>query len=238
MTHQAKLGEPISAAETGQLYVVRPAASLATPERAELVRRAQLLAWGGNAWHFVEFAIALGAGIAAGSIALVGFGFDSLIESLAGFIILWRFGARRAHLESAERRAQQLVAASYFVLAAYVCVESVRTLLGSGHPEASWVGIGLAAFTAPTMPLLAREAACRSAAQFVGDRERGVTEHDLRLPLGRTADRAWRERAVRMVVDGSHRSAGDRRRRDPRGASKAGAGKAAAMRAEKARQAH
>jgi divalent metal cation (Fe/Co/Zn/Cd) transporter len=156
MTHQAKLGEPISAAETGQLYVVRPAASLATPERAELVRRAQLLAWGGNAWHFVEFAIALGAGIAAGSIALVGFGFDSLIESLAGFIILWRFGARRAHLESAERRAQQLVAASYFVLAAYVCVESVRTLLGSGHPEASWVGIGLAAFTAPTMPLLAR----------------------------------------------------------------------------------
>jgi hypothetical protein len=52
------------------------------------VRRARVLAWGGNAWHFVEFAIAVGAGVAAGSIALIGFGLDSLIESLAGFIIL------------------------------------------------------------------------------------------------------------------------------------------------------
>jgi divalent metal cation (Fe/Co/Zn/Cd) transporter len=156
MTQQGGLVEPRPTAKTRQLDVAQPAAALAATERAELVRRARLLAWGGNAWHFVEFAIALGAGIAAGSIALVGFGFDSLIESLAGFIILWRFGARRAHLESAERRAQQFVAASYFVLAAYVGVESIRTLLGSGHPEASWVGIGLAAFTAPTMPLLAR----------------------------------------------------------------------------------
>jgi divalent metal cation (Fe/Co/Zn/Cd) transporter len=156
VTHQGGLVEPIPTAETGQLDLAQPAAALAPTETAELVRRAKLLAWGGNAWHFVEFAIALGAGVAAGSIALVGFGFDSLIESLAGFIILWRFGARRAHLESAERRAQQLVAASYFVLAAYVGLESVRTLLGSGHPETSWIGIGLAAFTAPTMPLLAR----------------------------------------------------------------------------------
>jgi divalent metal cation (Fe/Co/Zn/Cd) transporter len=156
MMQQGGLVEPRPTAKTRQLDVAQPAAALAATERAELVRRARLLAWGGNAWHFVEFAIALGAGIAAGSIALVGFGFDSLIESLAGFIILWRFGARRAHLESAERRAQQFVAASYFVLAAYVGVESIRTLLGSGHPEASWVGIGLAAFTAPTMPLLAR----------------------------------------------------------------------------------
>src|SRR5213594_4119658 len=52
---------------------------------AALVPRARMLAWGGNAWHFIEFAIALGAGIAASSIALVGFGIDSLIESLAGF---------------------------------------------------------------------------------------------------------------------------------------------------------
>ena len=140
------------AAARGELGVARPTVLLAPDERARFVRRARLLAWGGNAWHFVEFAIA----VAAGSIALIGFGFDSLIESLAGFIIIWRFGARRAHVETTERRAQQLVAASYFLLAAYVGVESVRTLLGSGHPEASWVGIGLAAFTAPTMPLLAR----------------------------------------------------------------------------------
>ncbi len=124
-------------------------------ERAVLVRRATLLARGGIAWHFVEFGIAVGAGIAASSIALVGFGFDSLIESLAGFALLWRFRARRSDLESAERRAQQLIAASFFVLAAYVGIEAARTLVGGHHPDVSWIGIGLAAFTAPTMPMLA-----------------------------------------------------------------------------------
>jgi divalent metal cation (Fe/Co/Zn/Cd) transporter len=125
-------------------------------ERERLMRRARALAWGGNAWHFVEFALAVGAGIAASSIALIGFGFDSLIESVAGFIIVWRFAARRRESEAAERRAQQLVAISFFILAAYVGVEAVRTFFGAHHPETSWVGIGLAAFTAPTMPLLAR----------------------------------------------------------------------------------
>src|SRR2546421_446829 len=83
-----------------------------------------LLAWTGNAWHVVEFAIAVGAGIAAGSVALVGFGIDSMIESLAGFVILWRFADRRAHAEQSERRAQQLVAASYAILVAYIVVEA------------------------------------------------------------------------------------------------------------------
>jgi divalent metal cation (Fe/Co/Zn/Cd) transporter len=125
-------------------------------ERGRLVRRARLLAWGGNSWHVLEFAIAVAAGIAASSIALIGFGFDSLVESLAGFIIIWRFAGGRGDSEAAERRAQQLVATSFFVLTAYVGIESVRTLFGAHHPETSWVGIGLAAFTAPTMPLLAR----------------------------------------------------------------------------------
>jgi divalent metal cation (Fe/Co/Zn/Cd) transporter len=140
--------------QVGQVGQLRP--SLRAAERARLVRRARLLAWGGNAWHFVEFGIAIGAGIAASSIALVGFGIDSLIEALAGFVILWRFAATRAHSETAERRAQQLIAVSFFVLAAYVSVEAVRTLVGGDHPQVSWVGIGLAAFTALTMPLLAR----------------------------------------------------------------------------------
>ncbi len=135
---------------------VQPVTRLKSPdERSRLVRRAKLLAWGGIAWHFVEFGIAVGAGIAASSIALLGFGFDSLIESFAGFIVLWRFASVRSHLDTAERRAQQLISASFFVLAAYVGVESIRTLIGGQHPDASWVGIGLAAFTAPTMPLLA-----------------------------------------------------------------------------------
>jgi divalent metal cation (Fe/Co/Zn/Cd) transporter len=115
-----------------------------------------VLAWGGIAWHFVEFGIALGAGIAAGSIALIGFGADSLIEASAGFVVVWLFTGRRLHSPTAERRAQQLIAASFFVLAAYVGVESIRDLIGGHHPSASWVGVGLAAFTAPTMPLLAR----------------------------------------------------------------------------------
>jgi divalent metal cation (Fe/Co/Zn/Cd) transporter len=125
-------------------------------ERERLVGRAKRLAWGGNAWHLVEFAIAVGAGIAAGSIALVAFGVDSLIEALAGFIIIWRFAASRSHSERAERRAQQLVAASYLILVIYILIEATRSLVGNVHPESSWVGIGLAAFTAATMPFLAR----------------------------------------------------------------------------------
>jgi divalent metal cation (Fe/Co/Zn/Cd) transporter len=144
------------AAARDELTITPPTPGLRLDDRARLVRRAKLLAWGGNAWHFIEFAIAVGAGIAAGSIALIGFGFDSLIESLAGFIIIWRFAARRAHLETSERRAQQLIAVSYLVLVAYIAVEATRTLVLGDHPEASWIGIGLAAFTAPTMPLLAR----------------------------------------------------------------------------------
>jgi divalent metal cation (Fe/Co/Zn/Cd) transporter len=128
----------------------------AAGEREALVRRARLLAWGGNGWHVLEFTIALGAGLAASSIALVGFGFDSLIEAAAGSVILWRFAASRSGSERAERRAQQLIAASYLVLALYVSIESIRTLFGSEHPHPSWVGIGLAAFTTPTMPILAR----------------------------------------------------------------------------------
>jgi divalent metal cation (Fe/Co/Zn/Cd) transporter len=125
-------------------------------ERAALERRAKMLAWGGNAWHVVEFAIAVGAGIAASSVALVGFGIDSVIEALAGGVIVWLFSGGRGSSHVAERRAQELIAASYALLVAYIGVEAVRDLLGSHHPGVSWVGIGLAAFTAPTMPLLAR----------------------------------------------------------------------------------
>jgi divalent metal cation (Fe/Co/Zn/Cd) transporter len=135
--------------------VVRPAAP-DPGERARLQRRARRLAWGGNAWHVAEFAIALAAGVSASSIALVGFGIDSLIEVLAGSVVVWLFTGRRLRSESAERRAQQAIAISFILLAVYVAVESLRTLAGTGHPEPSWVGIGLAAVTAPTMPLLAR----------------------------------------------------------------------------------
>ncbi|HYT52583.1 MAG TPA: cation transporter [Gaiellaceae bacterium] len=137
------------------LPIVAPA-RLAPDERTRLERRARLLAWGGITWHFIEFAIALFAGIAAGSIALIGFGADSLVEAMAGFVVVWLFTGQRVGSATAERRAQQLIAASFFALAAYVGVEAIRTLVAGDHPEASWLGVGLAAFTAPTMPLLAR----------------------------------------------------------------------------------
>jgi divalent metal cation (Fe/Co/Zn/Cd) transporter len=123
--------------------------------RRKLEQQVRRLAWGGIGYHVLEAAIAVGAGLAAGSIALIGFGADSLIESLAGLIVLWLFTGARLGSSTAERRAQQLVAVSFFVLAAYVGVESLRSLLGGHEPEPSWVGIGLAAFTAATMPLLA-----------------------------------------------------------------------------------
>jgi divalent metal cation (Fe/Co/Zn/Cd) transporter len=124
-------------------------------DRALLVQRAKLLAWIGVGWHCVEATVAIGAGIVAGSIALVGFGADSLIESLAGVILLWRFGVTRASSEAAERRAQRLIGVSFYAIAAYVGIEAVRTFAGADHPDASWVGIGLASVTLVTMPPLA-----------------------------------------------------------------------------------
>ena len=124
-------------------------------ERDRLVRRAKQLAWLGVGWHGVEAAIAIGAGLVAGSIALLGFGADSLIESFAGFILLWSYAASRATSEEAERRAQRLIALSFYVIAAYVGFEAVGNLLTGERPEASWVGIGLAAFTLVIMPPLA-----------------------------------------------------------------------------------
>jgi len=122
-------------------------------QRLALERRARLLAWSGNVWHVVEFGVAIFAGVIAASPALIGFSLDSLIELAAGFVIVWLYRLRSGHAD--ERRAQQLVASSYFLLVVFIVVESSYTLVGAHHPEASWVGIGLAAFTAPTMPLLA-----------------------------------------------------------------------------------
>jgi divalent metal cation (Fe/Co/Zn/Cd) transporter len=125
-------------------------------DRGRWVRRARLLAWIGVGWHGIEAAVAIVAGIVAGSVALVGFGADSLIEAGAGAIVLWRFAAARASSEDAEVRAQKLIAVSFYVLATYIAVEAARTLAGGHHPETSWVGIGLSIVTLATMPPLAK----------------------------------------------------------------------------------
>jgi divalent metal cation (Fe/Co/Zn/Cd) transporter len=119
------------------------------------VRRARFLAGIGIAWHAIEAAIAVGAGIAAGSIALVGFGADSVVESLAGFVLLWRFGGNRHASEASEQRAYRLIGLSFYVIAAYVAFEALRLLFSASHPETSWIGIALAAVTLATMPPLA-----------------------------------------------------------------------------------
>jgi divalent metal cation (Fe/Co/Zn/Cd) transporter len=126
------------------------------PERARLVLRARLLARFGLGWHLLEAGVAVGAGVVANSVALVGFGADSLIEAGSALIVLWLMSGGRSASARAERRAQQLVAASFVLLAVYVAVQAVRELLGDQHPAVSWVGIGLAVVTLLTMPPLAR----------------------------------------------------------------------------------
>ena len=121
-------------------------------ERARLGRRAQLLAGASVTYNVVEAVIAVTAGIAAGSVALIGFGLDSVVEVSSGLIILWQFRHRLP--ESRERRALRLMAVSFFALAAYVTVESVRALLSDDEPEPSPVGIGLAVASLVVMPFL------------------------------------------------------------------------------------
>jgi divalent metal cation (Fe/Co/Zn/Cd) transporter len=121
-------------------------------ERARLGRRAQLLAAGSVTYNTIEAAVAIGAGLVAGSGALVAFGLDSIIEVSSGLIILWQF--RHAVPVSRERLALRLIAVSFFALAGYVSIDAVRALLGSHDPDASPVGIGLAVLSLLVMPWL------------------------------------------------------------------------------------
>jgi divalent metal cation (Fe/Co/Zn/Cd) transporter len=132
----------------------RPAAALTRERYAELASRVKLLSWLSLGWMTIEGAVAVTAGVVASSIALVGFGLDSVIEGLASVIIVWRFTGNRVFSHAAEERAQKLVAAQFFLLAPYVAFESVRTLASGNHPEVSWLGIGLAIGSVILMPML------------------------------------------------------------------------------------
>jgi divalent metal cation (Fe/Co/Zn/Cd) transporter len=128
----------------------------AAPSRAWLqaARRARQLSWLSLAWMAAEGAIGVAAGLAAGSIALVAFGIDSFVEGFASLVIVWRFTGARLHSERAERRAQKLVAAQFFLLAPYVTFEALHKLATAEQPEVSWVGVGLTASSLVGMPLL------------------------------------------------------------------------------------
>ena len=112
-------------------------------------------------WNVVEAVIAIGAGLAANSVALVGFGVDSVVESVSGGVLIWRLKAEEAGMEDAaveslDRKAHKLVAGSLFALAAYVTVDAVRSLWVQDRPEASLVGIGLTSISMLVMAWLAK----------------------------------------------------------------------------------
>ena len=132
----------------------RPVATISPERYRDLAARVKLLSWLSLGVMSVEGTVALVAGIMAGSIALVGFGLDSAIEGFASVIIIWRFSGSRVMSQTAEHRAQKLVAIQFFMLAPYVAVESIRALAGGEHADVSVLGMALAVFSLITMPLL------------------------------------------------------------------------------------
>lgn len=125
-----------------------------TPRKAD-TRAGRRLEYFTLGWNVIEAAVAIGAGAIAGSVALVGFGVDSVIESLSGFILLWRLWRHDAD-RSREPLALKLVGASFFVLAAYVAGDAILSLVRREAPDVSTIGIGLSMASLIVMPLLAR----------------------------------------------------------------------------------
>jgi divalent metal cation (Fe/Co/Zn/Cd) transporter len=127
-------------------------------DRSSLVRRGRYLEYFTIGYNSLEGLIAIVAGLIAGSIALVGFGFDSLIEVTSGFTLLWRLRAdvdeeRRERVEATSLR---IVGACFVMLAIYVSYDSISSLLRREAPEESLIGIALAAVSLVVMPLLVR----------------------------------------------------------------------------------
>lgn len=129
--------------------------------RAQLLTRGLRLEYLTVGWNIVEGLVAVTAALAAGSVALLGFGIDSFVETASGLILVWRLHAERRALdheriEQVERRAQRLVAGSLVALAAYIVFDAITTLLAGERPGASPVGVALAAVSLAVMWWLAR----------------------------------------------------------------------------------
>jgi len=138
------------------VLVVEHSGALARREQAFLVRRVKLISWLSLAWMTAEGAVGVAAGIAANSIALIGYGLDSTIEGIASVVIIWRFTGARIHSNAAEARAQKIVAVTFFLLAPYIVVAAIQHLATGNEARASWVGIGLAIVSGSLMPLFGR----------------------------------------------------------------------------------
>jgi divalent metal cation (Fe/Co/Zn/Cd) transporter len=134
----------------------------ASASRHLLLARALRLEYVTVGWNLVEGVIAIAAALASGSVALLGFGIDSFVESASGSVLIWRLRAERRatdeeRMEQVERRAQKLVATSLVLLATYIAWDSITSILAGDRPEPSPVGIALAAVSLVVMWWLARE---------------------------------------------------------------------------------
>ena len=131
--------------------------STLTLERPHLIRRGRQLEYFTIVWNSLEALIALVSGFIAGSVALVGFGLDSLVEVTSGGALLWRLHQDdESRREWVERRALRIVGACFILLAVYVAYDSVSTLFTREAPKRSVPGILLAAVSLIVMPMLAR----------------------------------------------------------------------------------
>jgi divalent metal cation (Fe/Co/Zn/Cd) transporter len=117
-------------------------------------RWARWLAWASLLWMIAEGVLGIAAGLSAASIALVGWALSSAVEGLASVIVIWRFTGSRTLSETSERRAQKAVALSFWFLAPYVAVESLRDLVGGHRPETSVLGVALTISSLIVMPAL------------------------------------------------------------------------------------
>jgi divalent metal cation (Fe/Co/Zn/Cd) transporter len=131
-------------------------ATISPADRVAAARRGRLLQYLTIAWNSAECAVALVAGFLAGSIALVGFGFDSAIEVISSLAALWRlrWDADEAHREAAEKRTVRFIGACFLLLAAYVTYEAGHTLIAQHAPDHTIAGIVLAALSLVVMPIL------------------------------------------------------------------------------------
>ena len=132
------------------------------------MRRALLLEYLTVCWNSIEAIVAIAAGLAAGSVALVGFGLDSIVETVSAGILIWRLGRPAEQAEAAERKALRVVGCTLLALAAYILYEAASKLYLREAPRQSPVGIGLAAVSLAAMLWLG--AAKRRAAAQVGSR--------------------------------------------------------------------
>ena len=186
---------------------------LSDQRQERLVRRVRWLVTATISYNVVEAVVAIAAGVAASSTALIGFGLDSVIEVSSAAAVAWQFAARdRAIREARERRTLRIIALSFFALAGYVTFEAIRALAGASEPDESIPGIVLAALSLLIMPALSltqrRTGRELGSASAVADSKQTLICTYLSgvllagLLLNATLGWSWADAAVALVIAG------------------------------------